>query len=167
VLSILLVLSLTYPVLALSNKTNGFDPPFGWTLDDFTRIERSDPDEAAAIGWLRSAPDGVLAEAVGGSYSGFGRISEYTGSPAVLGWPGHESQWRGTSDPQGTRQDDIALLYSTPNWESALAILKKYDIRYVYIGGLERSTYAVQEEKFQHNLSQVFQRGNVTIYQTP
>jgi uncharacterized membrane protein len=162
-----LIVSLTYPVLALSNKTNGFNPPGGWTLDDFTRIERSNPDEAAAILWLKAAPDGVLAEAIGGSYSGYARISEYTGLAAVLGWPGHESQWRGTRDPQGTREDDVALLYSTPNWETALAILKKYDIRYLYVGGLERSTYSVQETKFQHNMSQVFQRGNVTIYQTP
>jgi uncharacterized membrane protein len=97
----------------------------------------------------------------------FRSISEYTGLPGVLGWPGHESQWRGTSEPQGSRQDDLALLYSTPDWESALAILQKYHIRYVYIGGLERSTYSVQEDKFRSNMSQAFQRGTVTIYETP
>ncbi len=163
----LLLISLTYPALALSNKTNNFNPPLGWTLDDFTRIERNNPDEAAAIVWLKSAPDGVVAEAVGGSYTGYARISEYTGLPTVLGWPGHESQWRGTYEPQGTRQDDIALLYSTPNWEPARNILQKYNIRYVYVGALERSTYAVREDKFQRNLIQVFQQGNVTIYQVP
>jgi uncharacterized membrane protein len=166
-LLILLGLSLTYPALSLANKTNNFKPSLGWTLDDFTRIERNNPDEAAAILWLKSAPDGVVAEAVGGSYTGFARISEYTGLPAVLGWPGHESQWRGTDDPQGTRQDDIAQLYSTPNWDTARDILKKYNIQYVYVGDLERSTYAVQEEKFQKNLVQVYQQGMVTIYQVP
>ena len=166
-LVVLLILSLTYPVLALSDKTNGFQPPLGWTLDDFRRIEQSNPDEAAAILWLKSAPFGVVAEAVGGSYSDFGRISEYTGLPTVLGWPGHESQWRGTSEPQGTRQDDIALLYSTPDWASALEILNKYDIRYVYIGDLERSTYTLHDEKFVLNLMQVFQQGTVTIYEVP
>ncbi len=164
---ILLLMALTYPVLALSNKTNNFNPPNGWTLDDFTRIQRNDPDEAAAILWLRSAPYGTLTEAVGGSYTNYARISEYTGLPAVLGWPGHESQWRGSSDPQGSRQNDMALLYSTPNWETARQILQKYAVRYVYIGGLERSTYTVQEEKFQQNLIQVFHQGNVTIYQVP
>jgi uncharacterized membrane protein len=166
-LALLLILSLTYPVLALYNKTNGFNPPLGWTLDDFVRIERSNPDEAAAIRFLKLAPLGVVAEAVGGQYSGFARISEYTGLPAVLGWPGHESEWRGTSEQQGTRQDDMALLYSTASWETALSILGKYDIRYVYIGGLERSTYTVQEMKFQQNMAQVFQRGAVTIYEMP
>ena len=110
-LLILLFVSLTYPALAIANKTNNFKPHLGWTLDDFRRIERGNPDEAAAILWLKSAPDGVVAEAVGGSYSDYGRVSVYTGLPAVLGWPGHEVQWRGTADPQGSRQDDIKILY--------------------------------------------------------
>jgi uncharacterized membrane protein len=70
-------------------------------------------------------------------------------------------------EPQGTRKADIELLYSTPTWEPARDILNKYGIRYVYVGGLERSTYVVQEDKFQQNLVQVFQKGNVTIYQVP
>ncbi len=170
VLVVLLFVSLAYPALAIDNKTNNFNPSLGWTLDDFARIQRNDPDEAAGILWLKSAPYGVVAEAVGaqgGSYTGYARISEYTGLPAVLGWVGHESQWRGTMDPQGTRQADMELLYSTPTWEPARDILNKYGIRYVYIGGLERSTYDLQEDKFQQNLVQVFHQGNVTIYELP
>jgi YYY domain-containing protein len=166
-LVVLLAMALTYPVLAVANKTNDFKPPLGWTLDDFARIQRGNPDEAAAINWLRSAPYGVVAEAVGGSYTGFGRISEYTGLPAVLGWPGHESQWRGTYAPQGTRQDDMSLLYTTPDWNTALDIIRRYGIRYVYVGALERSTYTVEEQKFQQNLSVAFQQGQVTIYEAP
>jgi uncharacterized membrane protein len=160
-------MSLTYPALSIITKTNNFNPTYGWTLDDFTRIQRENPDEAAGITWLRSAPEGVVAEAVGGSYTGFARISEFSGLPAVLGWPGHETQWRGTDAPQGTRQDDIVQLYRTPNWGSAHDILSKYNIRYVYIGDLEHSTYPVQEAKFQQNLIQVFQQGSVTIYEVP
>lgn len=166
-ITLLLLMALTYPALSIITKTNNFNPPNGWTLDDFTRIRRENPDEAAAITWLKSAPEGVVAEAVGGSYTGYARISEYTGLPAVLGWPGHESQWRGTDAPQGTRQDDVALLYRTSNWVSAHDILSKYNIRYVYIGDLEHSTYPVQDTKFQQNLIRVFQQGNVTIYEVP
>ena len=166
-LLLLLILSLTYPVLALANKTNDFNPPLGWTLDDFRRIEQGNPDEAAAIQWLKRAPYGVVAEAIGGSYTSFGLISEYTGLPTVLGWPGHESQWRGTSAPQGNRAEDIATLYTTPDWATAQDILSRYNIRYVYIGGLERSTYPVHEDKFERNLAQVFQQGSVTIYEAP
>jgi YYY domain-containing protein len=166
-LVLLLILSLTYPALALDNKTDKFDPALGWTLNDFRRIQLNYPDEAAGIVWLRSAPEGVLVEAVGGSYTDFARVSEYTGLPSVLGWPGHESQWRGSYAPQGSRQDDVKLLYSTPDWDVASGILQKYGIRYVYIGERERATYPVYEAKFQQNLTQVFQRGSVTIYEVP
>jgi uncharacterized membrane protein len=159
--------SLTYPALAIANKTNNFKPHLGWTLDDFRRIERGNPDEAAAILWLKSAPDGIVAEAVGGSYSDYGRVSVYTGLPAVLGWPGHEVQWRGTADTQGSRQDDIKILYESHDWDSVSPILDRYDIRYVYVGALERSTYAVDEQKLADNLSLVYQQGEAHIYEVP
>jgi len=165
--SLLLLASLIYPALSIITKTNNFNPAYGWTLDDFTRIQHEDPDEAAAITWLKSAPEGVITEAVGGSYTNYARISEYTGLPAVLGWPGHESQWRGGGAEQGSRENDIRTLYATLNWQPALDIIRQYNIRYVYVGGLERSTYPVQEDKFQRNLIQVFQQGNVTIYEVP
>ena len=56
---------------------------------------------------------GVILEATkpDASYTEYARISTYSGLPTVLGWPMHEAQWRGTYDPQGTRQDDIRRLY--------------------------------------------------------
>jgi len=164
-LVILLFISLTYPVLGVANKTNNFNPTLGWTLDDFVRIQRNTPDEAAGIEWLRSAPYGVVAEAVGGGYTAYGRISEYTGLPTVINWPDHESQWGRTSADMGTRQDDIKTLYSTSDWQAALAIINQYNIQYIYIGDLERSTYSVQEDKFRTHLTQAFQQGNVIIYE--
>jgi uncharacterized membrane protein len=161
------MMSLTYPALAIGNKTNNLKPYLGWTLDDFRRIERGNPDEAAAIVWLRSAPDGVVAEAVGGSYSEYGRIAAYTGLPTVLGWPGHEVQWRGTAEPQGSRQDDIKVLYETGNWDQARPILQKYSVRYVVVGALERNTYAVEEDKFAAHLSAIFQQGEMHVYEVP
>ena len=108
-----------------------------------------------------------MAEAIGGSYSGYARVATYTGLPTVLGWPGHESQWRGGYDEQGTRKDDIEELYTSNNWEITQSILKQYDIRYVYLGGLEYSTYAVSEEKFERFLKVVFQQGQIKIYEVP
>ena len=167
VIGLFLFASLIYPAFSVFNKTNNFKPGFGLTLDDFDRVKRENPDEASAILFLGTAPDGVIAEAVGGSYSAYARISTYTGLQTVLGWPGHEGQWRGGYEEQGSRQDDIQLLYSTPKWETANGILQKYNIRYVYIGSLERTTYSVQEEKFRAHLKIVFQQGNVTIYEVP
>jgi YYY domain-containing protein len=162
-----LLMAFTYTVLGVLTKTNDLKPVNGWSLDGADFMKRYDPDEVMAIAWLQQAQDGVVAEAVGGSYSGYARISTFTGLPTVLGWPGHESQWRGSSTPQGDRQEDIKRLYETSSWEDARAILEKYDIRYIYIGSLERSTYKVNEVKFLRNLNPVYSQGSVTIYPAP
>ena len=164
--TLVLIVGLTYPVLGLVNKTNGFNPPSGFTLDDFDRVQRENPDEAAAIIWLRTAPDGVVAEAVGGAYSSYARISIYTGLPTVLGWGNHEGQWRDQA-LQGTRDGDIRTLYITNDWPTTQAIIDHYDIRYIFVGNLERGTYQVNEEKFNRFLKPVFQQGNVTVYEVP
>ena len=163
---LILIIGLTYPALSLLNKTNNFKPPFGYTLDDFERVQRENPDEAAAIAWLRTAPDGVVAEAVGGAYSSYGRISIYTGLPTVLGWGNHEGQWRDQA-LQGSRQSDIETLYTTNDWITTQDITNRYKIRYVFVGGLERSSYRVNEEKFNRFLRPVFQQGSVTVYEVP
>ena len=161
-----LLAGLIYPVFGFMTKTNSFNPPFEYTLDDFDRVQRENPDEAAAMLWLRSAPDGVIAEAVGGAYSSYARVSIYTGLPTVLGWGNHEGQWRDYA-LQGSRAQDIEALYTSPDWVTAQAIIERYNIRYIYIGNLERSTYRVSEEKFNLFLKPVFQQGIVTIYEVP
>jgi uncharacterized membrane protein len=164
VFMLVLLVGLAYPSLSILTKTNNFNPPFDYTLDDFDRVQRENPDEAAAIQWLRSAPDGVVAEAVGGAYSSYARISIYTGLPTVLGWGNHEGQWRDGA-LQGTRAADIELLYTTSDWMTTQEIINRYHIRYVYVGNLERSTYRVNEEKLNHFLKPVFQSGSVIIYE--
>ena len=85
----------------------------------------------------------------------------------MLGWPGHESQWRGGGKEMGSRQDDIARLYRTADWGEAAKIIQQYQIRYIVIGGLERSTYKVSESKFASNTVRVFHKGDVAIYEVP
>jgi YYY domain-containing protein len=168
-LTLLLFAALTYPTLSLLTKTNDFAPPFGWTLDGAAHIDRDYPADAEAIRWLQTAPFGIIAEAtnVDASYSDYAHISTYTGLPTVLGWPMHESQWRGGYAEQGSRLDDIQRLYETSDWNTAQAILSQYQVRYVYIGALERAAYRVNETKFQRFLQPVYQNGGVTIYEVP
>lgn len=158
---------LLYPVFSLLTKTNNFNPVFGYNLDDFERVRRENPDDAAGIEFLRSAPEGIVAEAVGDSYSYYARVSAYTGFQTVLGWPGHEYQWRGSYDPQAARREDILTLYATPRWEEAQTVIQKYNIRYIYVGPLERVSMPVNEEKFILNLTPVFQQGTTVIYEVP
>jgi len=166
-ISLVIFAGLLYPALSLLTKTNNFNPTFGFTLDYFGRVVRENPDEAAAIEFLRTAPNGVVVEAVGGSYTNYARVSTYTGLQNVLGWPGHEDQWRGSYVPQGSRNEDITKLYTTTHWDEAQAVIDQYDIRYIYVGTLEYSSMPVKEEKFRIHLKTVFQQGSVSIYEVP
>jgi YYY domain-containing protein len=191
-LVLLLLVGLTYPLLSILDRTGNFrldralmlmdtirssedetaksiarqEMDSLWTLDYFDMFQRQNPDEAAAIRWLHSAPDGVVAEAIGGSYSAYGRVSTLTGLPTVLGWPGHESQWRGGYEEQGSRQGDIETLYATADWQTTRDIIARYNIRYVFVGNLERGQ-PLREEKFQSHMRLAFQQGNVAIYEAP
>ena len=162
-----LLLGLVYPVLAYPERTNGFQPSNGFTLDASAYLARQAPDEATAIEWLSGAPPGVVAEAVGGQYSGYARISTLSGQPAVLGWPGHEGQWRGGYDEVGSRESDIRTLYETPRWDTALEIIQRYQIRYIFVGGLEKQTYALNLFKFDFQLQIGFTQGDVQVYRIP
>ena len=93
-------------------------------------------------------------------------LGTLTGQPTVLGWPGHESQWRGGREEQGSREDDVNMLYATTDWQTAKEIISRYNIRYVYVGNLEHGE-TLREEKFQRYLKVAFQQGNVTIYEVP
>ncbi len=161
------LMGLFYPVLSLPNKTNGFNPSSGLSLDGAQFLTRYVPDDYLAIQYLRRLPKGVVAEAVGGSYTEYARMATFSGQPNVLGWPGHEGQWRGGGEEMGSRMQDMELLYNTPDWVTAQAILRQYDIRYVVIGSNERFTYQVQEEKFASNLREIFRQGQVVIYEVP
>ena len=158
---------LVYPVLAYENKTNGFQPVTAAKLDAGASLAAYQPAEAAAIDWLADAPDGTVAEAVGGQYSGYARVATLSGQPNVLGWPGHEGQWRGGYTEVGTRQQDIQTLYETTDWETALRIIRQYDIRYIFIGSQESITYIVNLTKFDQYLETGFEQGDIRVYWVP
>ena len=160
------LLGLVYPVLATWTKANGFDPVFGRTLDGTAYLENTRPADYEAINWINEAlPNGTIAEAIGGSYSEYARVSTHTGLPTVLGWGGHEVQWRGNAASQGSRQADIQRLYETTSWTEALELLDKYGIDYVYVGPLEAQTYLrLSEGKFETFMEKVYENGEVRIY---
>jgi YYY domain-containing protein len=173
-LALLIGMGLTYTVLGLWTKTNGFKPLLGYTLDGTAYLRSQAPDELEAVAWLSNAPAGVVAESVGGSYTPYGRISAMSGQPTVLGWEFHEVQWRGSSELLGSRLNDIKRLYCARDWLEAEEIIRQYDIRYIFVGDLERSAYTPQacpgglnEAKFMRSLPVAFQKGDTTIYMVP
>ncbi len=174
VLILIMMVGMTYTSLGLWTKTNAFKPAMGLTLDGTAYLLNQSPNEMSAIAWLSAAPAGVVAEAVGGSYSIYGRVSTLSGQPTVLGWDFHETQWRGSSLLLGTRQNDIQRLYCTRDWNEAQEIINLYNIRYIFLGNLERSDFTpancpggLNDVKFIRNLAVAFQQGEVTVYMVP
>ena len=170
VVVLLLAVSLYYPVGAVLDRTGIFGPGHRLadnTLDGLAFVKEADPDEYAAIHWLRDqAPPGRIVEAVGNDYSDYGRISASTGLPTVLGWKGHELQWRGTTTIFDGREEDVAEIYQSGDPERILRLLQRYDIRYIYSGRRERASYGSNHlENYDSFLRTVFQQGSVTIYE--
>lgn len=162
----LILAGMAYPVVMLLNKTSQFSPMV-WTLDGNEYLSRSNPDDYLAFNWLGTKEKGIIAEAVGGSYTDYARISTRSGFPTVLGWPGHESQWRGGAEEMGNRAGDISTLYETTSADEAMTIIQKYKIRYIYLGNLELIQYKVAREKFDALFDLIYSNGSVTIYEVP
>jgi YYY domain-containing protein len=140
VAAVLLLLGAVYPYAGTWARKDGFSRTP--TLDGLVWLRNQAPGDPAAIAWLRDNTPGtaVVLEAFGDDYSPFGhaRISTFTGRPTVLGWAGHEIQW--DHDPAG-REGDVRTLYTTPNLGVARELIAGYDVRYVVVGPIERTTY--------------------------
>ncbi len=73
----------------------------------------------------------MILEAPGDEYNaGMSRISTWTGLPTVVGWTGHEGQWRGNYDIQGPRVTQIQEIYTTGDANRMLELLKELKVRY-------------------------------------
>jgi uncharacterized membrane protein len=172
-LALLFGASLVYPALALPNRADSFQKTM--TLDGIDWIRRFNQGDYQAIEWLRAnAPRGsTIVEAVGGEYSYGNRISMATGLPTPLGWFGHELQWRGNTklfkdDSAGIdRGADIQRIYQSLDSQETLTLLDKYAIKFVVVGGTEKSQYGLtqsQVNKFNRILKPVFEHGDTRIY---
>lgn len=137
------------------------------TLNGLAYLQPFSPAEYEAITWLRQNVAGtpVIVEAVGGQYSDYGRISASTGLPTILGWAGHQYQWRGNTPEPAERDPAVRQIYSSANWEEVTSLLNRYAVSYIYVGNREAATYGPQvRDKFTGLLEVAFQSGDVTIY---
>jgi YYY domain-containing protein len=163
-LAVLLCLLAVYPVAGTYARTSGFSA--APTLDGERWLARDAPDDDAAVRWLRDNVHGTptIVEALGADFSprGHGRVSTFTGLPAVLGWAGHELQWgRDTK----RRADDVTALYRTADRRLARRLLDRYGVRYVMVGSLERDQYPARGlAKFDELGRPVFRSGRTVIY---
>ena len=159
---------LVYPAAAIATFAPGAPRPL--TLDGFVYLDRDHPDDARAIRWLRDHAAGRprVLEATGDAYSYFARVSSNTGLPTLLGWSNHEGVWRGGDRRIAERAALVRKIYDAPDAETAHADLTGLDVRFVFVGELERKTYAATGlAKFGAStaaFTEVFRSGETVVY---
>lgn len=133
--------------------------------EDFLKINH--PYEYEAIKWLRSQPSQTIAEYYGYDYSKHGRLSSFAAHQSILGWPGHQIQWRNPNNIITDRQLDIDQLYTTTDINSLNYLIDKYQIGMITVGPLEHATYGVNTEyMFSELLNIEFANEDYKVYST-
>ncbi|MGD0807423.1 MAG: DUF2298 domain-containing protein, partial [Anaerolineales bacterium] len=110
-------------------------------------------EDYQAIRWMQENIQGspVVVEAHTTEYLWGNRFTIYTGLPGIVGWRFHQSQQRGAVADQEIwdRVHAVDNFYSTLVMSDARGFLRKYDVRYIVVGQLERVYYSPQGlEKF-------------------
>ncbi len=107
-----------------------------------------------AIRWMQEHVEGspVVAEVnTDPTLYGWGnRYAMFTGNPAVVGWGFHESQQRSIASETAIpdRIHDVQRLYRTRDPDVAYGLLRRYGVRYVVVGPLERAYFPRGQRKW-------------------
>ena len=121
-------------------------------LDGTAYLQQSRPADVAGIAWIMENTSGeavVLQAPAGGSYEwDRSMIAAATGRPTVIGWRGHENQWRGgqpeVMEQLGERLEDATRIYTTTDADEARELIEKHDVDYVYVGPIEQQFVATE-----------------------
>jgi YYY domain-containing protein len=166
---VLVLVGMVYPVAATYSKSNRFTGVR--TLDGMAYLAQWEPDQAAAIDWLWAAePSGaaIVLEAPGGSFRpDQSRVSSATGLPTLVGWTGHELQWRGSYEEPARREPVIEQIYRSAAPAEIPTLLDEWGIKYVFVGPAEHAKYNLTPQtlsRFDRVMDKVFEQGMVRIY---
>ncbi len=110
------------------------------------------PPQKDAAQWLyNEAHDGDhLLEAEqkeGGDYSEYTRFAHASGVPTVIGPQAHTFQWGVSWEKVFERKNDVRLFYLSGNLNRRALrrdLIKKYHLRFIVLGGLERKEYGTR-----------------------
>jgi uncharacterized membrane protein len=97
-------------------------------------------------------------------------VTAFTGLPTVLGWAGHENNWRNGADTINERWYEVPRVYTSGDVDTVNGILDKYNVEYIYVGGVEEERYGGHDArklfmKNQDRFRLVYFNPNVFIYQ--
>lgn len=163
--AVLATSGLVYPLAATWTKSGRFrGAP---TLDGAAFLQRASPTDYEAIQWLQANVRGrpVVIEAVGPDYGEHARVSTFSGLPTVVGWIGHEVQWRGDGPRYERRERDVDAIYRAETLDALTARAREYRAHYVFFGELERQRYGSEaRERLGRLLPTAFARGGTVVY---
>ncbi len=172
-LFLFLVAGSIYPIVGSYQRTNQFASRTN-SLDGLAYMKISDPADYYGIQWLNTTIQGdpVIVEAVGPDYSDYARISAFTGLPTIMGWVGHEYQWRVNwlnkgvnADDFDRRQNDVTSIYTNKSPDVVLSLMARYQAQYLYVGPLEEETYLGADlHRFSSFMQVVYSDHGVIIY---
>lgn len=165
-IAVIVLSSVYFSVAAAVTKTvrSGLGP----NLNSLSFLESRNSDELEVIYELDNLSDydDVILEAVGGSYSEFGRISEASGVPTVIGWTFHETQWHGSNESFADREEDVRSIYTSDQTDEIRQLLDKYELTMVVVGPRERSTYGnIDMAIFDTLGDRIIERGPFTVFE--
>lgn len=166
--ALLVGVGLLYPLSSTPSRAQEFK--VSPTLDGAAFYQSARPDDYEAIQWLAKSAVGrpVVLEATGGDYSEYARVSTFSGLPSVLGWGGHELQWRGRGEEPQRRTQDIDAIYEGADPAALRGLLDRYKVQYVFVGSLEVERYGPPVlDRFDRVLELVHRQGRVSIYRVP
>ena len=130
-------------------------------------------EDYRAIRWMQDNVQGspVIVEANCPEYRWCSRFTIYTGLPGVVGWNWHQRQQRALMSPNAVtdRVTEIGNFYIVNEPDIFLQFLKKYDVKYIVVGQLERIMYPDGVKKFEQYDGKywhsVYRNGNTAIYE--
>ena len=164
---VLLCSTSIYGALALSDHAEAAGEP---TLNGTAYLDRDQPAEAQAIRWLDRTVTGrpTIVTAAPAGYrwhssegKGSSAPSSLTGIPTVAGWH-HEAQYRNDS-VYDSRVDDVRTIYTGPHTKQR-ALLRQYDVTYIYNGPAERARYGRLTVAELDGVTEERRAGGVVIY---
>ena len=162
-----ILLLLIYPFYSIKGYYGNFSFSNYKGLYGFNFLKRLYPDDYQTILWLNKNIQGqpVILEAVGDSYTDYGRISMATGLPTVEGWLVHEWLWRGGFDEPGKRSREVQIIYESEDLGQTKQLLNKYQVKYVILGQMERQKYPnINEDKIKSLGEKVFESNTTAVY---
>ena len=163
--SLLMLTSVYHPVASAVTKT--VNSGLGPTMSSIDFLEGHNRDELQIIREIQKVADDedILVEAVGGSYTEFGRISSTSGVPTVIGWTFHQTQWHGSNDDFTTREEDVRTIYTSGDQAEVLRLVRKYDVTLAVVGPREKSTYGSRSMRIFDKLGErIIEHGKYTLY---